>query len=50
MDSSSNTELPKHLTLHSLQYKGVVNQIIDSKWVGLKVNELLIIEYYSRQT
>ncbi|CAN6459178.1 unnamed protein product [Victoria cruziana] len=50
MDSSSNAELPKHLTLHSLQYKGVVNQIIDSKWVGLKVNELLIVEYYSRQT
>jgi|UniRef100_A0A2S1FY61 small subunit ribosomal protein S4 len=50
MDSSSNAELPKHLTLHSLQYKGVVNQIIDSKWVGLKINELLIVEYYSRQT
>nr|YP_053157.1 ribosomal protein S4 [Nymphaea alba]Q6EW46.1 RecName: Full=Small ribosomal subunit protein uS4c; AltName: Full=30S ribosomal protein S4, chloroplastic [Nymphaea alba]ANS57465.1 ribosomal protein S4 [Nymphaea alba]CAF28595.1 ribosomal protein S4 [Nymphaea alba] len=50
MDSSSNAELPKHLTLHSFQYKGVVNQIIDSKWVGLKVNELLIVEYYSRQT
>nr|YP_009310520.1 ribosomal protein S4 [Cabomba caroliniana]YP_009516878.1 ribosomal protein S4 [Cabomba aquatica]ANA10759.1 ribosomal protein S4 [Cabomba caroliniana]AUD56488.1 ribosomal protein S4 [Cabomba caroliniana]AYE67884.1 ribosomal protein S4 [Cabomba caroliniana]AYE67974.1 ribosomal protein S4 [Cabomba aquatica] len=50
MDSSSNGELPKHLTLHSLQYKGVVNQIIDSKSVGLKVNELLIVEYYSRQT
>nr|YP_010167380.1 ribosomal protein S4 [Nymphaea tetragona]QRW37363.1 ribosomal protein S4 [Nymphaea tetragona] len=50
MDSSSNAELPKHLTLHSLQYKGVVNQILDSKWVGLKVNELLIVEYYSRQT
>nr|YP_009485139.1 ribosomal protein S4 [Barclaya kunstleri]YP_010391453.1 ribosomal protein S4 [Barclaya rotundifolia]AUD56325.1 ribosomal protein S4 [Barclaya kunstleri]UPX03434.1 ribosomal protein S4 [Barclaya rotundifolia] len=50
MDSSSNAELSKHLTLHSLQYKGVVNQILDSKWVGLKVNELLIVEYYSRQT
>ncbi|CAN6445157.1 unnamed protein product [Victoria cruziana] len=50
MDSSSNTELPKHLTLHSLQYKGVINQIIDSKWVGLKVRELLIVEYYSQQT
>ncbi|CAN6446897.1 unnamed protein product [Victoria cruziana] len=50
MDSSSNAELPKHLTLHSLQYKGIVKQIIDSKWVGLKVSELLIVEYYSRQT
>nr|YP_009427804.1 ribosomal protein S4 [Circaeaster agrestis]ASV47680.1 ribosomal protein S4 [Circaeaster agrestis]QKI32463.1 ribosomal protein S4 [Circaeaster agrestis]QKI32548.1 ribosomal protein S4 [Circaeaster agrestis]QKI32633.1 ribosomal protein S4 [Circaeaster agrestis]QKI32718.1 ribosomal protein S4 [Circaeaster agrestis] len=42
-------ELPKHLTLHSSQYKGIVNDIIDSKWVGLKINELLVVEYYSRQ-
>nr|YP_009935593.1 ribosomal protein S4 [Saururus chinensis]QNS37994.1 ribosomal protein S4 [Saururus chinensis]QNS38081.1 ribosomal protein S4 [Saururus chinensis]QQY98084.1 ribosomal protein S4 [Saururus chinensis]UER93789.1 ribosomal protein S4 [Saururus chinensis]UUL98173.1 ribosomal protein S4 [Saururus chinensis] len=50
MDSTSREELPKHLTLESSQYKGVVNQIIDSKWVGLKINELLVVEYYSRQT
>uniref|UniRef100_UPI0030FE63D0 ribosomal protein S4 n=1 Tax=Zippelia begoniifolia TaxID=126646 RepID=UPI0030FE63D0 len=50
MDSVSHDELPKHLTLDSSQYKGVVNQIIDSKWVGLKINELLVVEYYSRQT
>jgi|UniRef100_A0AAU7VBZ0 small subunit ribosomal protein S4 len=50
IDSSPHEELPKHLTLHSSQYKGSVNQIIDSKWVGLKINELLVVEYYSRQT
>uniref|UniRef100_UPI0030FF1A96 ribosomal protein S4 n=1 Tax=Verhuellia lunaria TaxID=447313 RepID=UPI0030FF1A96 len=50
MDSASCEELPKHLTLDSSQYKGVVNQIIDNKWVGLKVNELLVVEYYSRKT
>nr|QIM59195.1 30S ribosomal protein S4 [Exacum paucisquamum]QIM59217.1 30S ribosomal protein S4 [Exacum paucisquamum] len=49
-DSSPTEKLPSHLTLHPLQYKGLVNQIIDSKRVGLKVNELLIVEYYSRQT
>jgi small subunit ribosomal protein S4 len=49
-DSSAHEELPKHLTLYPLQYKGLVNQIIDSKWVGLKINELLVVEYYSRQT
>nr|YP_009668651.1 ribosomal protein S4 [Adenia mannii]QCW93431.1 ribosomal protein S4 [Adenia mannii] len=42
-------KLPKHLTLDPLQYKGLVNQIIDRKWVGLKINELLVVEYYSRQ-
>nr|YP_011004137.1 ribosomal protein S4 [Crassula volkensii]WPS93400.1 ribosomal protein S4 [Crassula volkensii] len=50
LDSTPNEELPKHLTLHSAQYKGSVNQIIDSTGVGLKINELLVVEYYSRQT
>nr|YP_010697917.1 ribosomal protein S4 [Saraca dives]WCF76878.1 ribosomal protein S4 [Saraca dives] len=50
LDSSPREELPKHLTLHPFQYKGLVNQIIDSKWIGLKINELLVVEYYSRQT
>nr|YP_010517867.1 ribosomal protein S4 [Linum pallescens]UXN84023.1 ribosomal protein S4 [Linum pallescens] len=50
LDSSAAGELPKHLTLHALEYKGMVNQIIDSKWVGLKINEFLVVEYYSRQT
>nr|YP_009680014.1 ribosomal protein S4 [Saurauia tristyla]YP_010581156.1 ribosomal protein S4 [Saurauia napaulensis]QDP13758.1 ribosomal protein S4 [Saurauia tristyla]UZT27477.1 ribosomal protein S4 [Saurauia napaulensis] len=50
LDSSPHKKLPKHLTLYPVQYKGLVNQIIDSKWVGLKINELLVVEYYSRQT
>nr|AXU40429.1 ribosomal protein S4 [Gomphogyne cissiformis var. villosa]AXU40603.1 ribosomal protein S4 [Gomphogyne cissiformis var. cissiformis] len=50
LDSPPPQGLPNHLTLHPLEYKGLVNQIIDSKWVGLKINELLVVEYYSRQT
>nr|YP_010420783.1 ribosomal protein S4 [Urera hypselodendron]YP_010420867.1 ribosomal protein S4 [Urera robusta]YP_010423224.1 ribosomal protein S4 [Urera cf. cordifolia Ur15]YP_010423392.1 ribosomal protein S4 [Urera cameroonensis]USG54502.1 ribosomal protein S4 [Urera hypselodendron]USG54586.1 ribosomal protein S4 [Urera robusta]USG96697.1 ribosomal protein S4 [Urera cf. cordifolia Ur15]USG96865.1 ribosomal protein S4 [Urera cameroonensis] len=50
LDSTSREELPKHLTLHPFQYKGSVNEILDSKWAGLKINELLVVEYYSRQT
>nr|YP_009769745.1 ribosomal protein S4 [Templetonia retusa]QIT00447.1 ribosomal protein S4 [Templetonia retusa] len=50
LDSAPREELPNHLTLHPFQYKGLVNQIIDNKWVGLKINELLVVEYYSRQT
>nr|YP_010426244.1 ribosomal protein S4 [Thottea sumatrana]USL48238.1 ribosomal protein S4 [Thottea sumatrana] len=49
-DSSPREELPKHLTFDSFQYKGIVNQIINSKCIGLKINELLVVEYYSRQT
>nr|AXR87698.1 ribosomal protein S4 [Paederia scandens]AXR87781.1 ribosomal protein S4 [Paederia scandens]AXR87865.1 ribosomal protein S4 [Paederia scandens]AXR87949.1 ribosomal protein S4 [Paederia scandens]QJU04238.1 ribosomal protein S4 [Pothos scandens] len=48
--SSSHEEVPKHLTIDSLHNKGLVNQIIDSKWIGLNINELLVVEYYSRQT
>nr|QVL26913.1 ribosomal protein S4 [Sphenodesme mollis] len=50
LNLSPQAEVPNHLTLHPFQYKGLVNQIIDSKWVGLKINELLVVEYYSRQT
>nr|AWH04396.1 ribosomal protein S4 [Gomphocarpus fruticosus subsp. fruticosus]AWH04475.1 ribosomal protein S4 [Gomphocarpus physocarpus] len=50
LDSSSHQQLPSHLILQPFQYKGLVNQIIDSKWVGLKIKELLVVEYYSRQT
>lgn len=50
LESAPRKKLPTHLTLHPFQYKGLVNQIIDSKWVGLKINELLVVEYYSRQT
>jgi len=39
--SSLHEELTTHLTLHPFQYKRQVDQIIDSKWVGLKINELL---------
>nr|AVM82720.1 ribosomal protein S4 [Podranea ricasoliana] len=50
LNSSPHEEVPNHLTLQPFQYKGLVNQIIDSKRVGLKINELLVVEYYSRQT
>ena len=48
--SSDPGKLPKHLTVDTLQYKGLVKKILDRKWVGLKINELLVVEYYSRQT
>jgi small subunit ribosomal protein S4 len=42
-------KLPDHLTLYRIRYQGLVNQIIDSKWVGLKINAFRVVEYYSRQ-
>ena len=49
IDLFQRDKLPNHLTFHPLQYKGFINQIIDSKWISLKINELLVVEYYSRQ-
>nr|AEX94216.1 ribosomal protein S4 [Trichopetalum plumosum] len=48
--SSPRKKLPNHLTIDSFQYKGLVNKIIDSKRIGLKIKELSVVEYYSRQT
>ncbi|CAM6032285.1 unnamed protein product (chloroplast) [Sphagnum compactum] len=49
MDYSRGYKTPNHLTLDSSQKKGSVNQIIDRESIGLKINELLVVEYYSRQ-
>jgi small subunit ribosomal protein S4 len=43
-------KVPYHLSLNRRQYRGLVKQIINTKWVGLKIKELLVVEYYSRQT
>jgi small subunit ribosomal protein S4 len=48
LDLFQRDKLPNHLTFHSLQYNGFINQIIDCKWISLKINELLVVVYYSR--
>nr|APW79609.1 small ribosomal protein subunit 4 [Octoblepharum arthrocormoides]APW79610.1 ribosomal protein S4 [Octoblepharum arthrocormoides] len=42
-------KIPNHLTFNSLEKKGLVKQTLDQEFVGLKINELLVVEYYSRQ-
>nr|BBB22053.1 ribosomal protein S4 [Fissidens aphelotaxifolius] len=46
---SQKYEIPNHLTFNSLEKKGLVKQILDQESIGLKINELLVVEYYSRQ-
>nr|YP_009774117.1 30S ribosomal protein S4 [Caulacanthus okamurae]QIZ74734.1 30S ribosomal protein S4 [Caulacanthus okamurae] len=43
----SNT--PSHLELNKNKLLGQVNGIIDREWVALQLNELLVVEYYSRK-
>ena len=41
--------LPSHLEFDKTKLAGKVNSIIEREWMALQVNELLVVEYYSRQ-
>jgi len=41
--------LPSHLEFDKNKMAGKVNAVIEREWVALQVNELLVVEYYSRQ-
>ncbi|QKQ75402.1 30S ribosomal protein S4 [Nostoc sp. TCL240-02] len=41
--------LPSHLEFDKNKLVGKVNSVIEREWVALQVNELLVVEYYSRQ-
>ena len=41
--------LPSHLEFDKNKLEGKVNSAIEREWVALQINELLVVEYYSRQ-
>jgi len=41
--------IPSHLEFDKNTLKGKINGIIERDWVALQLNELLIVEYYSRK-
>jgi len=41
--------IPSHLELDKAQLTGKINGIIEREWVALQLNELLVVEYYSRK-
>lgn len=41
--------VPSHLEFDKSKMVGKVNGTIEREWVALQVNELLVVEYYSRQ-
>nr|AYR06310.1 ribosomal protein S4 [Renouxia sp.] len=43
------TNIPNHLELDKNKLLGKVNGIIERQWVAVQLNELLIVEYYSRK-
>jgi small subunit ribosomal protein S4 len=40
---------PSHLEFDKAKLTGKVNGVIEREWIALQINELLVIEYYSRQ-
>lgn len=40
--------LPSHLEFDKNTLTGKVNGIIEREWIALQINELLVVEYYSR--
>lgn len=40
--------VPNHLELDKTNLTGTVNSVIEREWVALSINELLVVEYYSR--
>ena len=41
--------VPSHLEFDKAKLEGKVNGIIEREWVALNINELLVVEYYSRK-
>lgn len=49
LQSPGLAHLPSHLEFEKEKLIGKVNGLVEREWVALQVNELLVVEYYSRQ-
>jgi small subunit ribosomal protein S4 len=49
LESSDNVVLPQHLSLNKDSLEGKINSLVNRKSISLVVNELLVVEYYSRK-
>jgi small subunit ribosomal protein S4 len=49
MEYPGLANLPSHLEFDKNTLVGKVNGVIEREWIALQINELLVVEYYSRQ-
>lgn len=49
MEYPGLANLPEHLEFDKNSLTGKVNDLIKREWVALQINELLVVEYYSRK-
>lgn len=48
-ETLGNVQLPEHLTFNSSNLVGEIKSLVQRNWISLKINELLVVEYYSRK-
>nr|YP_009122237.1 30S ribosomal protein S4 [Vertebrata lanosa]AJH65995.1 30S ribosomal protein S4 [Vertebrata lanosa] len=48
-ENPSLANLPNHLEINKDTLIGKVNGIVERDWVGIQLNELLVVEYYSKK-
>nr|ARO90964.1 30S ribosomal protein S4 [Corynoplastis japonica] len=49
MDFPGLANIPSHLELNKSEFSGKVNSVIERRWIALPLNELLVVEFYSRK-
>lgn len=49
LENSNSQSIPSHLSFEKESLYGKINSIVDRQSINLQVNELLIVEYYSRR-
>lgn len=49
LELSDTLVLPQHLSLNKDSLEGKINSLVNRKSISLVVNELLVVEYYSRK-
>ncbi|MEA5533365.1 30S ribosomal protein S4 [Crocosphaera sp. XPORK-15E] len=49
MEYPGLANLPEHLEFDKNTLTGKVNDIIKREWIAIQINELLVVEYYSRK-
>jgi len=49
LETTVSASLPEHLNFTKNTLTGEIKSIVQRNWISLKINELLVIEYYSRK-
>jgi small subunit ribosomal protein S4 len=49
LETLGNAQLPEHLTFNASNLAGEIKSLVQRNWISLKINELLVVEYYSRK-